>query len=33
MSPSPFSFGTKILGGGAVLLTSFLLVGYLLFYL
>jgi hypothetical protein len=30
MSPSPFSFGTKILGGGAVLLTSFLLVGYLL---
>lgn len=30
MSASPFSFGTKILGGGAVLLSAFLLVGYLL---
>ena len=30
MNPSPFSFGTKILGGGAVLLSTFLLVGFLL---
>lgn len=28
--PSPFSLGTKILGGGAVLLLLFLAVGYLL---
>jgi hypothetical protein len=30
MSVSPFSIGTKILGGGAVLLSTFLLVGFLL---
>jgi hypothetical protein len=30
VSTSPFSFGTKILGGGAVLLSTFLLIGFLL---
>lgn len=30
MSTSPFSIGTRILGGGAVLLTTFLLIGFLL---
>jgi uncharacterized protein YndB with AHSA1/START domain len=30
MTTSPFSFGTLILGGGALLLTAFLLVGFLL---
>lgn len=30
MSTSPFSIGTKILGGGAVLLSTFLLIGFLL---
>lgn len=30
MSTSPFSIGTRILGGGAVLLVGFLLVGFLL---
>lgn len=30
MSASPFSFGTKILGGAAAVLTLLLLVGYLL---
>lgn len=30
MSQAPFSIGTKILGGGALLLTAFLLIGFLL---